>query len=107
MNNDDKNNSASNHNPALSGYFPNLRVVQKIYKYGKKQSPENEKRSALREHIMTGGTPKEFSEVRSWHPTTAGKMLQLMGIKKVFITEEEHAHIINRRKANLNTEASK
>jgi hypothetical protein len=46
---------------------------------------------------MAGGTPKEFSEVRTWHPTTAGKMLQQMGIKKVFITEDEHAHIMKRR----------
>ena len=69
----------------------------KIYKYGKKQAPENEKRSALRAHIMAGGTPKEFSEVRTWHPTTAGKMLQQMGIKKVFITDEERAHIMQRR----------
>lgn len=69
----------------------------KIYKYGKKQTPENEKRAALRAHIMAGGTPKEFSNVRTWHATTAGKMLQQMGIKKVFITEEEHAHIMKRR----------
>ena len=69
----------------------------KIYKYGKKQAPENEKRSALRAHIKAGGTPKEFSEVRTWHPTTAGKMLQQMGIKKVFITDEERAHIMQRR----------
>jgi hypothetical protein len=98
MNNDDKNNSASNHNPALSGYFPNLRVVSKIYKYGKKQLPENDKRAALRAHIMAGGSPKEFSSVRSWHPTTAGKMLEAMGIKKVFITEEEHDIIKQLRK---------
>ena len=69
-----------------------------IYTYGKKQRPENDKRTALRAHIMAGGTPKEFSSVRSWHATTAGKMLQQMGIKKVFITEEEHALITKLRK---------
>jgi len=69
-----------------------------VYTYGKKQRPENDKRAALRAHIMAGGTPKEFSSVRSWHATTAGKMLQQMGIKKVFITEEEHALITKLRK---------
>lgn len=47
---------------------------------------------------MGGGTPKEFGMVRGWHPTTAGKMLEGMNIKKVFITEEEHAMILKLRK---------
>ena len=75
-----------------------MTTTAKIYTTGKKETPEGELRTRLRAHIMAGGTPKEFSSVRSWHATTAGKMLQQMGIKKVFITEEEHALITKLRK---------
>lgn len=70
----------------------------KIHTFGKKQKPEGDVRISLRAHIMGGGTPKEFGMVRGWHPTTAGKMLEGMGIKKVFITDEEHAMIVKMRR---------
>jgi hypothetical protein len=47
---------------------------------------------------MAGGAPKEFSANQGWHPTTAGKMLEAMGISKVYITDEEHALIVKLRK---------
>ena len=71
--------------------------MTKIYTVGKKQTPEGDLRIRLRAHIMAGGTPKEFSLAQGWHSTTAGKMLENMGIIKVFITEEELEHLMKRR----------
>jgi len=68
------------------------------YTFGKKQTPEDDVRSRLRAHIMAGGAPKEFSANQGWHPTTAGKMLEAMGISKIYITNEEHALIVKLRK---------
>lgn len=70
-----------------------------IHTFGKKQRPEDDVRARLRAHIMAGGASKEFSMAEGWHPTTAGKMLEGMNIKKVFITEEEHALILKMRRA--------
>lgn len=69
-----------------------------IHTFGKKQKPEGDVRSRLRAHIMAGGASKQFSMSEGWHPTTAGKMLENMKIKKVFITEEEHALLLKMRK---------
>ena len=70
----------------------------KIHTFGKKQMPEDEIRTRLRAHIMAGGAPKEFALNEGWHPTTAGRMLEGMGIAKVFITEQERALITKMRK---------
>jgi hypothetical protein len=75
-----------------------MTTTTKIHTTGKKQTPEDDVRTRLRAHIMAGGTPKEFALAEGWHPTTAGKMLEGMNIKKVFITEQEHAVILNMRK---------
>jgi hypothetical protein len=72
-------------------------TTKQIHTTGKKQTPEDDVRTRLRAHIMAGGTPKEFALAEGWHPTTAGKMLEGMGIRKIFITDEEHQHIIVRR----------
>ena len=73
-------------------------TTKHIHTTGKKQTPECELRTRLRAHIMAGGTPKEFAMAEGWHPTTAGKMLDAMGIAKVFITEEEREIIAKMRK---------
>jgi len=70
----------------------------KIHTTGKRQTPEGDIRTRLRAHIMAGGAPKEFSANQGWHPTTAGKMLEAMGISKVYVTDEEHALIVKLRK---------
>lgn len=70
----------------------------KIYTFGKKQKPEDDIRIRLRKHVMSGGAPKEFAVDEKLDRTTPGKMLEGMGIKKVFITEEEHAFLLNMRK---------
>ena len=70
----------------------------KIHTTGKKQTPEGDIRTRLRAHMMAGGAPKEFSANQGWHPTTAGKMLEAMGISKVYVTDEEHALITKMRK---------
>jgi hypothetical protein len=69
----------------------------KTHTFGKKQRPEDDVRTRLRNHIMEGGAPKAFAMAEGWHPTTAGKMLEGMNIKKVFITEQEHAVILKMR----------
>lgn len=74
-----------------------MTTTTKIHTTGKKQTPEGDIRTRLRAHMMAGGAPKEFSANEGWHPTTAGKMLEAMGISKVYITDEEHALIMQRR----------
>ena len=74
-----------------------MTTATKIHTTGKKQTPEGDIRTRLRAHMMAGGAPKEFSANEGWHPTTAGKMLEAMGISKVYITDEEHALIMQRR----------
>jgi len=85
-------------NNYITGYFPNLRVGQKIHTVGKKQTPEDDVRTRLRAHILAGGSPKEFAIGEGRHSTMANKMLTGMGLKKVFITDEEHAMLIALRK---------
>jgi hypothetical protein len=75
-----------------------MTTTTKIHTTGKKKTPEDDVRTRLRAHIMAGGTPKEFALAEGWHPTTAGKMLEGMGIKKVFVTQEEQAMIVAMRK---------
>ena len=67
--------------------------------FGKKQQLEGDVRTRLRAHILAGGASKQFSMAEGWHPTTAGKMLEGMGITKVFITTEEHALLLKMRRA--------
>ena len=71
-----------------------------IHTFGKKQTPEGDVRARLRAHIMAGGAPKAFAMAEGWHPTTAGKMLEGMNIKKVFITEQEHVQLLKMRRAD-------
>jgi hypothetical protein len=85
-------------NNYITGYFPNLRVVRKVHTVGKKQTPEDDVRTRLRAHILAGGSPKEFAIGEGRHSTMANKMLPGMGLKKVFITEEEHELLIKLRK---------
>ena len=54
----------------------------------------------LRAHILAGGTPKEFSAAHLIHSTSAGKVLADLGIRKVFITREEHALITHNRRTH-------
>jgi hypothetical protein len=54
--------------------------------------------ASIRAHILAGGSPKEFAMGEGRHSTMANKMLPGMGLKKVFITEEEHELIIKLRK---------
>jgi len=75
-----------------------MTTTKKIHTTGKKRTPEDDVRTRLRAHMMAGGTPKEFALAEGWHPTTAGKMLEAMGIAKVFITEEEREIIAKMRK---------
>ena len=74
-----------------------MTTTTKIHTTGKKETPEGELRTRLRAHMMAGGTPKEFAAGQGWHATTAGKMLDAMSIRKVYITDEERAHIMQRR----------
>ena len=74
-----------------------MTTTTKVYTTGKKQKPEGEIRTLLRAHIMASGTPKEFAAGQGWHATTAGKMLDGMGIRKIYITDEEREHIMKRR----------
>jgi hypothetical protein len=73
-------------------------TTKQIHTTGKKQTPECELRTRLRAHIMAGGTPKEFALAQGKHSTMANKLLVGMGLKKIFITEEEHAMLIALRK---------
>jgi hypothetical protein len=75
-----------------------MTTTTKIHTTGKKQTPECDLRTRLRAHIMAGGTPKEFALDQGKHSTMANKMLPGMGLKKVFITEEEHELLIKLRK---------
>jgi hypothetical protein len=84
MKNNEKNNQTSN-------------PYDKVYTVGKKETPECTRRTKLRNYILKGGAPKNFSIDQGLHETTAGKMLEKMGIRKRFITDEEHAHLMARR----------
>ena len=75
-----------------------MTTTTKIHTTGKKQTPEGDLRTRLRAHIMAGGTPKEFALAQGKHSTMANKLLVGMGLKKIFITEEEHELIIKLRK---------
>jgi hypothetical protein len=62
-----------------------------------KTKPENEFKKRLRAYILAGGEPKAFALDAGMHHGTASKMLGGMGIRKIFITDEEHQYIIVRR----------
>jgi hypothetical protein len=82
----------SNNNPTK------MTTTTKIHTTGKKQTPEDDVRTRLRAHIMAGGTPKEFALGEGKHSTMANKLLVGMGLKKVFISDEEHAILVAMRK---------
>ena len=63
----------------------------------KTPAAESDFKQRLRAHILGGGIPKHFSLDAGMHRDTACKMLSKMGIRKVFITEEEHTHLVARR----------
>ena len=73
-------------------------TTKQIHTTGQKQTPEDDVRTRLRAHILSGGTPKEFALGEGKHSTMANKLLVGMGLKKVFISEEEHAMIVAMRK---------
>lgn len=75
-----------------------MTTTTKIHTTGKKQTPEDDVRTRLRAHIMAGGTPKEFALGEGKHSTMANKLLVGMGLKKVFISDEEHAILVAMRK---------
>jgi hypothetical protein len=75
-----------------------MTTTTKIYTTGKKQTPEDDVRTRLRAHILAGGTPKEFALGEGKHSTMANKLLVGMGLKKVFISDEEHAILVAMRK---------
>jgi hypothetical protein len=68
----------------------------RIYTYGKKKTPEDKLRTELRKHILSGGLAKSFNLL---HGSSISKMLGSMGIRKVFITDEEHSLLIKMRAA--------
>ena len=49
-------------------------------------------------YILAGGSPKEFAIDNGMHPTGVGRHLAGLGIRKVFITDAEHAAIMAARK---------
>lgn len=75
-----------------------INKAPRVYTVGKKQLPEGDVRIRLRAHILAGGAPKYFSLGEGRYPTTAGKMLNAMGIKKVYITEDEQDLLMKLRK---------
>jgi hypothetical protein len=85
----------SNNNPTK------MTTTTKIHTTGKKQTPEGDLRTRLRAHIMAGGTPKEFALAQGKHSTMANKLLVGMGLKKVFISDEEHAILVAMRKESV------
>jgi hypothetical protein len=72
----------------------------KTYTTGKKMKPENESQQCLRAHILSGGSPKEFAIDRNLAPASASKMLAGMGIKKVYVTDEEYVLLKANRKVS-------
>jgi hypothetical protein len=78
--------------------LPTTNKPPRVYMVGKKQLPEGDLRIRLRAHIMAGGAPKYFSLGEGRCPTNAGKMLNAMGIKKVYITEDEQDLLMKLRK---------
>jgi hypothetical protein len=75
-------------------------MSSRIYTYGKKKTPEDKLRTELRKHILSGGLAKSF---HSLHASSISKMLGSMGIKKVFITDEEHSMLMEMRKKSPQT----
>lgn len=55
-------------------------------------------KARLRAHILSGGALKEFASDEKLHPTTPGKMLEGLGIRKVFLTEEEREMVAKMRR---------
>ena len=53
---------------------------------------------ALREHILAGGTPKEFAYDHGISIALVGKALASVGLRKYFLTKREHKRIMLQRK---------
>ena len=49
-------------------------------------------------HILADGSPKEFAIDNGIHKSTAQKILSTLGIRKMFVTEEERKAILEMRK---------
>mgnify|MGYP000922334496 CR=1 FL=1 len=56
-------------------------------------------RKSLFSHIMAGGTPKEFGYVHRQMRASTQKLLWAMGLRKYYLTPEEHAEVMARRRA--------
>lgn len=52
----------------------------------------------LVDHVLNGGMPKRFAIENHMHPNTAQKILNGLGIRKVFVTEDENRALIEMRK---------
>ena len=60
--------------------------------------PHNPHWEALREHMLAGGTVKEFAADHGMTYSNAGKMAATAGFKKYFLTEIEYADVMVRRR---------
>lgn len=49
-------------------------------------------------HIFNGGSPKEYAIENHMHKSTVQKILSGLGIRKMFVTKDEHAAIMEMRK---------
>lgn len=56
-------------------------------------------RPVLREHVLNGGTPKEFAFTHGMNLPNVGKLLGALGLRKYYLTRDEHAQVMKRRKA--------
>ena len=65
-------------------------------------TPRTLKRNlALREHILNGGTPKEFAYDHGISIALVGKALASVGLRKYFLTASEHKRVMIQRKHDL------
>jgi len=55
-------------------------------------------KESLRKHIMAWGAPKEWGFMHKIDRTNVNTMVNRMGIKKHYITDEELQHLHERRK---------
>jgi hypothetical protein len=57
-----------------------------------------QRRKALKAHILAGGTPKEFAYNYNLSYSLISKEVVVVGFKKTFLTDEEIAWVMERRK---------
>lgn len=66
-------------------------------------NPENlhERRKALKRHILSGGTLKEFAYIHNISSSLASKMAAECGFRKYFLLEDEAKQLAAQRKQRL------